>query len=90
MSKAVVKINNKIFKIKATYYDTLRGFPWEDDGLWRDVFQIKIINSRGISRSFRYYGSHFNYLIGKRNFSKEELLEIFKDFLYNLLICCWK
>ena len=82
MSKVKVKVNGKEFIVKASYFDTLRGFPWEDDGLWRDVYQIKIVNRRGISRSFRFYNSYHNFLIGKRDFSKEELLEIFRGFLY--------
>ncbi len=82
MSKAKIRVNGKEFVIKATYHDTLKGFPGGNDEMWHDVFTIQIINRRGIKRSFKFYNSYHDYLIGKRDFSKDELLEIFSTFLY--------
>jgi RNA recognition motif-containing protein len=81
MNKAKVKLNDKVFIIKAKHIDTVQGFPFENDGLYHDVFKITISNAEGIKRSFRYYGSYHNFKIGKRDFTEEELLEIFKEFL---------
>ena len=74
--KTRIKLNGVNYRIKATYQEDVKGFPFDDkDTMSHNKYNITITNMENKKRiSFKFYGSFTDWQTGKIKLDRQELI----------------
>jgi len=73
-----IVINGKPFTISGQFITPVKGIPDSGDTIEHNQFDITICSREKGCQAFKYYGNNQDYLDGKTELSREELLFVFR------------
>jgi len=73
-----IVINGKPFTISSQYITPVKGIPDSGDTIEHNQFDITVCSREKGCQTFKYYGSNQDYLDGKTELSRGDLLFVFR------------